>query len=476
MRRLLYALLWSLALALGAVGVTQRPALASDDAGPPAPRRELADAGAAQAARARAGAAFASTFDALVTLVQREYWDATHLDWESWAEDYREQAVTAPDRAAFDAVMRRMLAALGDDHSVWTGIPAAAVAAPGGASLPPRLGVQFSLAPARGLVVERVYPSTPAEAAGLRRGDVVVELDARPLADLGSLAEASSLLVEALSEGPVTLAIERRRLRLELEVAGAAVPFGMLAGAPYATMLDSSTGYLEVPSFNDAGVGELAHRALAELHAQGAVALVLDLRQNYGGRLVEAGVLLGAFLEGAWAHAYTRGRDLAELTISEEPVADAVSDVLAWRAAVDRDGADVVSLLVTGDGELLGRATVRNATSWRGPVVVLVSARTVSAGELVALALQDHGRGQVVGEATAGTVEAVHAFMLPDGSRVLLAVADLRSVHGLTYAAGVHPEVTSRAEAGELARGVDAPVVEARRLLGGLPFTPDRRF
>jgi carboxyl-terminal processing protease len=459
-RRALWALSWSLIAALVALFAMQRPAMAHDTlvAAPPA----------------RFDADFARTFEGLVALVRREYWDAQHLDWEDWAQRHRDEAVSAPDRAAFDAVMRRMLAALGDDHSVWTGVPAAPAtdAASGGAALPPRLGVQFALARGRGLVVERVYPSTPAEAAGLRRGDVVVALDSLALAELESLAEANAILVGALLDGPVTLAIERRRVRLEIEVAGAAVPFGEVSGAPYARMLDSLTGYLKVPSFNDAGVGELAHRALAELQAQGAVALVLDLRDNYGGRLVEAGALLGAFMEGAWAHAYTRGRAAAEGALGD---GEHASDDLAWRALVTREHEGVVSQLVTTSGEVLGRAQAAGA-SWRGPVVVLVSARTVSAGELVALALQDQGRATVVGEATAGTVEAVHAFRLADGSRVLLAVADLRSVHGLVYADGVSPAVIARADTGELARGVDAPLVEARRLLGGLPFTPDRRF
>ena len=470
MRRSLSVLVWALLLGVwSTVGVAQRPATAFDGAPP-----DVAPLASA------AAETYAITFDALVALTQREYWDAYHLDWQAWAAWYREEAVNAPDRVAFDAVMRRMVLALGDEHSSWSGLPPAAPApagGAGGASLPPRLGAQFSFAVGRGLVVERVYPDTPAAAAGLRRGDVIVAIGAAPLATSSGFADANAVLTEALTNGPVPITVERRRMRLEIEVSGAAVPFGSIVGAPYATMLDDSTGYLKVPSFNDAGVGELAHRALADLREQGAVALVLDLRENYGGRLVEAGVLLGAFIEGTWADAVTRGRGVADPVGDEPPRNVGAPLELAWRAMVGRERGDTLaSLLVTSAGEVMGGVRVRDASMWRGPVVVLVGAETVSAGEVVALALQDQGRARVVGERTAGNVEAVHAFTLPDGSRVMLAVADLRGPHGLIYANGVVPDVVARAQASELARGIDAPVVEARRLLGGLPFTPDRRF
>lgn len=450
---------------LALVGLAQ-PAAARGDTLPGADALRLEDA-----LPVGVPGTFTRTFEALVDLVQREYWDETRLDWESWTELHRGEAMAAPDRATFDAVMRRMLRALDDDHSLWLGIPTPdggpAADADDGTSLPPRLGVQFSFVAGRGLLVERVFPDTPAAAAGLRRGDVIVAVGATLLSERSGLVDANTLLVEALASGPVRLGIERRRVQLEVEVAGAPVAFADVAAAPYAAMLDDLTGYLAVPTFSGAGLGERAHEALAQLREHGAVGLVLDLRGNLGGRLVEAGLLLGAFMDGHWADAVTRrlGSDDAS-----------ARDVVVWHASVTREGDELVSRLVTTEGEVMAALRGRDAVVWRGPVVVLVGAETVSAGELVALALQDQGRGRVVGEPTAGNVEAVQGFSLPDGSRVLVAVADLRGPRGLAYADGVVPDVTARAQASELARGIDAALVEARRLLGGLPFTPDRRF
>ena len=403
--------------------------------------------------------AFERTFEAAVAIVREHYWDADHLAWDAWAAEHREAAAAAPDRAAFDAVMRRLLRELDDDHSTWLGVSASTDGnaptdvGPG----PPRLGVQFGFAPGRGLVVERVYPSSPAAAVGLRRADVVVAVGGAPLGGFGSVFEADGALRRALEAGPATLTVERRRVRLEVEVVAESVPFAAIAGAPHGHMLDERTGYLAVPSFNGAGVAASAHAALAGLIEAGAVTLVLDVRGNLGGRLLEAGALLGAFLDGTWADAVARGAP-------------------AWTAQVVREGDALLSRLVSADGTVMAQSVVPGAAVWRGPLVVVVGAETVSAGELVALALQDGGRARVVGEPTAGNVEAVQGFTLPDGSRLLLAVADLRGPNGLAYAAGVVPDVVSRAEPGDLARGLDAPVNEARRLLGGLPFTPDRRF
>ncbi len=417
--------------------------------------------GLAQEASGSADAvAFGRTFDDLVATARREYWDPEHLDWEAWAERYRPEAVAAPDRAAFDAVMGRMVRALADDHSSWLGLPGerdAGEERPGNEVGPPRLGVQFSFAPGRGLIVERVFPGTPADAAGLRRGDVIVAVDGEPLAERRGLVDASGALAEAIAAGPVQLAVERRRSRFDVEVEGASVLFADVGAVPYGTMLDPFTGYLAVPTFNAPGVGVAAHRALADLRDRGAVALVLDLRGNQGGRLVEAGLLLGAFVAGPWVEAVARGE-------------------LAWRGTTERVGDDLVALLVRPNDEVVGAARTTRPAAWREPLVVLVDAGTASAGEVVALALQDHGRAAVVGVPTAGNVEAVQGFTLMDGSRVLLAVADMRGAYGLVFADGVVPDVVARADRSDLARGLDLPLVEARRVLGGLPFTPDRRF
>lgn len=403
------------------------------------------------------------TFEAMVELFRQHYWDPTYVDWDAWAAEHRDSVLGAGTRVEFDRALSRMVRELGDDHSSWSGqpgdgLPPVHEADPGLADdPPPRLGVQYSFVAGRGLVVERVFPSTAAAAAGLRRGDVIVAVDGTPLADRGSLFDANGVLLEALERGAARLSVERRRERLTLEVAPRPVAFREVASLPYAQMLDATTGYLAVPTFNVGGIGAGAHDGLRELAAAGAVGLVLDLRGNLGGRLVELGLLMGAFIDGDWAEAVSR-------------------DEIAWVARFESGDGRGTARLVTPGGEVLAEAQVDDPVRWRGPVVVVVGSENASAGEIAALALQDHGAARVVGEPTAGNVEAVRGFTLPDGSRVLIAVANLRGVNGLDFDAGVVPDVLARTTVLDLSRGVDPAIAEARRLLGALPFTPDRYF
>jgi carboxyl-terminal processing protease len=417
--------------------------------------------GGAHAAETSFGRELAArTFDAMVELFRDEYWDPAYTDWDAWAAAHREGVLAATNREAFDRAMRRMVRALADDHSIWSGLEPYDTVREGGGGVPslpeppPRLGVQIAYLTERGIVIERVYAGTPAARAGLQRGDVIVAIDGEGLAGRG---DAQALLRDALERGGARLTIERRRRVLEVEVVGAPVTFAVVAPLPYGTMLDATTAYLAIPSFNLHGIGRLVHDRLGELAAEGAVHLVLDLRGNLGGRLVELALVLGAFIDGDLAEAVAQGS-------------------VAWRATYGVEGGEGVARLVADGGATMAEARVGEPVRWRGDVVALVGADNASAGEIAALALPDHGVGRVVGEPTAGNVEAVRGFRLPDGSRVMIAVANMRGARGLDYDAGVWPDVVARTTVADLARGVDPAMAEARRLLGRLPFTPDRRF
>jgi carboxyl-terminal processing protease len=403
--------------------------------------------------------------DALVALFARTYHQPDARDWVAWGDAARADVLAAADRASFDAAMSRLVRSLGDGHSSWVGRPAPAPADGGAATdgaVPPRLGVQLSYVEDRGLVVERVYPGTPADLAGLRRADVITAVGDVDLRRAGSLFEANGALAAALVRGPATLQVERGRVARTLEVVGAAVAFERVAVRPYAVMLDGGVGYLHVPSFNEDGVAVDVHAALRGLMANGARSLVLDLRGNLGGRVLEAGLTVAAFADGPWAIAVARGEEVWRATASIEPAA--------------RGAPMAVARLVRSDGSSMGEQRLADPVRFTGPVVLVVGAENASAAEVVAHALVEAVGARVVGERTAGNVEAVQAHALPDGSRVLVAIADLRGASGASLTGGVRPDVEARATVRDLARGVDPPVAEARRWLGALPFTPGRYF
>lgn len=438
---------WAFALLLAAWAGAQP--LPSPHVAPPDPGRAATAAVAAERLWAE-----------VVDLFQRAYWDPGHVDWTAWGERHREAVVGAPDRAALDAALARMVRELGDDHSSWIGRSPADAPAPDPPEVP-RLGVQVAYVAGRGLVIERVYAGTPAEAAGLRRADVITAVGERDLRGAGSLFEANTALAAAFAEGIARLSVERGRIAFEVEVVGATVAFREVADRPYALLLGDGVGYLHVPSFQETGVGAAVHAAVRDLIERGATALVLDLRGNLGGRLVEAGLAVGPFLEGDWARAVARGE-------------------VDWRASYvverDRGGEVGVARLAGAGGALLGEARVRDPARFSGPLVVLVGSETASAGEIVAGALAVAGRARVIGERTAGNVEAVRVYRLSDDSQVLVAIARVEAADGTSLDDGVAPEVVARATLLDLARGQDPPLAEARRSLAHLPFVPGRWF
>lgn len=394
--------------------------------------------------------------DALVTVFREHYWDAERIDWSGWSSRYRDAALRAGSRPALDSVFRRMVEEIDDHHSSWIGLT---LRPDEGLEIAtrPRFGFRGGFVPGVGVVLERVYPTTPAAEAGLRRGDVMEGIAGRDLRGLEHDHQATAALAEAARAGAAEAAVRRGRERFRVRLEPARLDEDGLSTLVQGELLDEDLGYLFLPSFRSEGVAEAAHRELARLVAAGAEALVLDLRGNQGGRLGELGLVLGAFVEGPWARAISRGE-------------------VVWEGRYEAAGGIGASVLLRPSGRELLRRELAAPVRFDGPVAVLVDARSSSAGEIAALALQDLGRALVVGEPTAGNVEVVQGFDLPDGSLVMVAVANLEGAAGRSFAAGVRPDVVARSELAELARGYDAPLAEARRLLKGLPFTPSRFF
>lgn len=452
-------------------------AWAQSQADAPAEARDLA-AHAAGADRDQRSAVFEATVDLFVDY----YWDPERLDWEAWADRYRAAAVTARTRGQFDTVMRRMVAEIGDDHSRWMGLtrldpaltpitpplepfePSGLVPAGHGELLAqtdssPSLGMLVRWVAGAGVVVERVLPHTPAAEAGVMRGDVITGVGDTDLGELGA-AGVGFVLTSTLEEQSVELTLRRGgRESLSLSLEPRFLVQSELRRTAASALLADGVGYVYVPSFTLAGTGERVHRLLAQLRDGGATSFVLDLRGNGGGSLAELGVLMGAFVDGEWARAVSRGE-------------------VAWTAEFQRDvaaGAGVARLREES-GRVLRSARLDDPVFVSEPLVVLVDEGTSSAAEVAASVLQATGRARVVGVLTSGNVEVVRTYLLPDSSQVLVAVANLQLPDGRSLDAGIMPDAEASVDMRELARGYDAPVAESLRLLTGLPFSPGRWF
>jgi carboxyl-terminal processing protease len=215
-----------------------------------------------------------------------------------------------------------------------------------------------------GLRVLDPLPGSPAEKAGLRKGDLVVSVDGAPLAGIdpavgsamlrGSPGSTVTIEVERPGEGPRTLTLERAR-----------VAVSSVSAAPLAPGLIG----LRISEFSASTAAEVA-RALADAARSAPLeGAILDLRGNGGGLLDAAVEVADQFLEpGPIVSARGRAAD----------------------ASFEREA-------TTGD-------LLRGA-----PLVVLVDGATASAAEVLTGALQDRRRATVVGARTygKGTVQTV---------------------------------------------------------------------
>jgi carboxyl-terminal processing protease len=160
-------------------------------------------------------------------------------------------------------------------------------------------------------------------------------------------------------------------------------------------------GVISIRSFADGSARRVA-TALRRLEAHGAGAFVLDLRGNPGGLLSEAVGVASLFLQ---------------------PGASVASLAGAHRAA---------------------RILYARGGSSSVPLVVLVDARSASASEVVAGALQDHGRAKLVGASTFGKSLVQELLRLPSGAGLKVTVARYLTPAGRDLSrGGLRPDVRS---------------------------------
>ena len=226
------------------------------------------------------------------------------------------------------------------------------------------------------LVIVEPLPDSPALKAGLRPGDVVLEVDGKPLKDV-ELMQAIAL-IRGPKGTPVRLLIQRKGEAQPFEVSVVRQKIDLPTVS--FRMLDKGIAYVRLTEFNSQATARLEN-ALKGLMAQNPTGLVLDLRGNPGGYLHIAVQVASEF-------------------IREGPIV----------TESDRNG-KVTEHNAQGQGLALDV-----------PLVVLVDAGSASASEIVAGAIQDTGRGTLIGRQTLGKGSAQVAHTLSDGSSLRVTV------------------------------------------------------
>jgi|YNPNPStandDraft_1061719.scaffolds.fasta_scaffold03638_9 carboxyl-terminal processing protease len=223
------------------------------------------------------------------------------------------------------------------------------------------------------------YPDSPAAAAGVQSGDQLLAVDGQSVLTAtldsinallhGEVGTAVTLTLSRPPTPPFDLTITRAEINLP------SVTYRLLEGTP-------PVGYLHITTFTER-TPEETEAALHSLTAAGATVWVLDLRDNGGGLIQSASAVADLFLDSDQVMFYqVRQRD----------------EETAFRAHPGGPGTE-------------------------GRLAILVNGSTASAAEIVAGALQAHGRGPLIGEPTFGKGSVQMIFPLSDGSSLHVTAA-----------------------------------------------------
>jgi carboxyl-terminal processing protease len=246
------------------------------------------------------------------------------------------------------------------------------------------------------IVVVAPFDGSPAQKAGVRSGYIFVKVNGEDVQGMTMddlvkrVRGVPGTTVEIVFMDPETgqlydKTIERARIQINN------VTWSFIPGTKVAQ--------LRIATFSN-GVTDDLKKALKDIQSQDATGIVLDLRDNPGGLLSEAVGVASQFL--------TQG------------------DVLQ-----QKDAKGNVTTVPVESGGLAPKI----------PLVVLVNGGSASASEIVTGALQDAGRGQVVGEKTFGTGTVLNQFDLSDHSALLLAVEEWLTPKGrLIWHEGLEPD------------------------------------
>lgn len=243
------------------------------------------------------------------------------------------------------------------------------------------------------IVVSGVTPGGPAEAAGILAEDKITEVDGESIT--GKTAADVSALVKGEEGTDVTLTIFRESTGevLEKTVTRQDIQVKTVSWR----MMDDQIGYISITNFRENTYAQFKE-ALDALEADGMEKLVLDLRNNTGG-LVKSAHEIGEELLPEGIMVYTMDKEgNREDTLCD----DVYNDV---------------------------------------PLVVLVNGNSASAAEILAGAIQDTGRGELIGTTTFGKGLVQRLFTLPDGSGLNVTIQKYYTPNGTSiHGVGITPD------------------------------------
>lgn len=258
------------------------------------------------------------------------------------------------------------------------------------------VGIEIGMEKGRPIVISPIE-GTPAFRAGIKSGDVIIEIDGEDTSNMSLMdvvkrirgkpgTKVNLTIMRKGSDKPIKIELERAIIKIE--------------SVKWTKIED--IGYIRLSQFTD-GSGREMEKALKSLVSQGVKGIILDIRNNPGGLLTEAINVSELFLKDGKLIVYTKTRK----------------------------------------GEI-NRYFSRKKTviPENMPLVLLINRGSASASEIVSGALQDHKRAIILGEKSFGKASVQNIIPLEDGSAIKLTVAYYYTPLGrLIDKKGIQPDV-----------------------------------
>lgn len=262
-------------------------------------------------------------------------------------------------------------------------------------------------------VIHIVIPGSPASKAGLAEGDRLLAIDGEPTIEPNTVvwARTWNSRLRGRPGTRVTLRVMRRSWPEPRTIVLVREHIKLLSVSSF--LVEPGMGYIAVYRFHEATAADV-EAALEDLAAEKIEGLILDLRGNPGGLLDQAVQVADLFLNSG--------------------------TIVTIRG---RHGTPVERQVAHGPG------------TWGKPLLVLVDQDTASAAEILAGALQDHGRATLVGLPTYGKGSVQTFLGLGDGSGLKLTTARYYTPRGKSLEhSGITPDIHVEADAEESAAAV----------------------
>lgn len=255
------------------------------------------------------------------------------------------------------------------------------------------------------VIIAEPYEGSPSAKVGLKVGDVLLDIDGKDLR--GKTTSEVSDMLKGDPQTSFVLKVQRPGVDepLEFKITRETIT---TPAVPYYGLLTPKVGYINFTQFTD-NCSAIIRRALIEMRQQGATSLVLDLRDNGGGLLVEAQEVVNLFVP--------KGKSVVKQVGKHK---SASSEYITKKEPLDLEM----------------------------PVVVLVNGNTASSSEIVSGALQDLDRAVIMGSRTYGKGLVQSARDLPYNGNIKLTTAKYylpsgRCVQAIDYS---HRNESGRAE------------------------------